>query len=74
MISLVQATVVPILPIKNNFATNFSEFDPMKFSGNAFLFEQTDIYHIFEKLIRFLENIRYAGDRRTLMENLKKTF
>ncbi len=74
VLSLVHSLVVPILPVENDFSPNFSEFDPMKFTGNAFLYEKTDIYHIFEKLIRYLENIRYAGDKRTLMENLKKTF
>ncbi len=74
ILALVHALVVPILPLENAFSPNFLEFDPMKFTGNAFLFEKTDIYHIFEKLIRYLENIRYSGDKRTLMENLKKTF
>jgi hypothetical protein len=46
----------------------------MKFEGNAFLFATADKYLIFEKLIRYLENIRYAGDKRTLLGNVEKTF
>jgi hypothetical protein len=46
----------------------------MKFEGNAFLFATADKYLILEKLIRYLENIRYAGDRRTLINNVGKTF
>lgn len=74
MVGLVQAGVTPILPKKNAFGSNFSEFDPMKFTGNAFLFESTESYHILEKLVRYLENVRYPGDRRTLLKNLEKTF
>jgi hypothetical protein len=74
IIALVQASVVPILPIENAYPKTFSEFDPMKFEGNAFLFASADKYLILEKLIRYLENIRYAGDKRTLTGNVEKTF
>ncbi|MBP6981302.1 hypothetical protein KBB25_00790 [Candidatus Gracilibacteria bacterium] len=74
IVALVKAGVTPILPKKNAFGSNFSEFDPMKFTGNAFLFESTESYHILEKLVRYLENVRYPGDRRTLLKNLEKTF
>ena len=59
IVALVKAGVTPILPKKNAFGSNFSEFDPMKFTGNAFLFESTESYHILEKLVRYLENVRY---------------
>ena len=49
--------VVPIVP--QSLFSSLEEFNPMKFEGNAFLFEKTQSFHIFEKLIRFLENIRY---------------
>ncbi len=74
IVALVQAGVVPILPIENAFPKIFIEFDPMKFEGNAFLYSSINKYLIFEKLIRYLENIRYAGDKRTLLNNLGKTF
>ena len=74
MVALVQSGVVPILPVESAFSTLFTEFDPMRFVGNAFLFATVDKYLIFEKLVRYLENIRYAGDKRTLMTNLEKTF
>ena len=74
MISLVQSGVTPILPKQNAFVSNFTECDPMKFTGNAFLFDTIEPYHIFEKIIRYLENIRYPGDKRTLSKNLEKTF
>ncbi len=74
MVALVQAWVVPIIPIENSFPKVFLEFDPMKFEGNAFLYKSVNKYLIFEKLIRYLENIRYTGDKRTLLNNLEKTF
>lgn len=70
----VSSGVVPILPLDNPFPKTFQEFDPMKFEGNAFLFKEINQYLIFEKIIRYLENIRYAGDKRTLLQNVKKTF
>jgi hypothetical protein len=67
------ARVAPITLQSSTEKSLFSEFDPMKFSGNAFLFGNIDRFLIFEKLIRFLENIRYPGDRRILLENIEKT-
>ena len=74
LIAAMQHGVVPILPVENDFPKTFSEFDPMKFEGNAFLFTKIDPYLIFEKLVRYLENIRYTGDKRTLLTNVTKTF
>ena len=42
----------------------------MKFEGNAFLFDAVDKFQIFAALIRYLENIKYPGDKRTLLKNL----
>jgi hypothetical protein len=69
--SLMREQVVPILPLWCE--KSLSEFNPMKFEGNAFLFEQTTGFHILEKIIRYLENIRYPGDKRMLLENVGKT-
>lgn len=74
IVALAKESVVPILPRENSFSGIFSEFDPMKFTGNAFLFAETNKYLIFEKLVRYLENIRYAWDKRTLLTNVMKTF
>lgn len=60
--------IVPIFPKES--AYRLSEFNPMKFEGNGFLFEETSFFHIFEKICRFLENSQYAGDRRTMVKNL----
>ncbi len=70
---LLKNQVVPILPFEEGSQKDFTEFNPMKFEGNAFLFEQKTKFHIFEKLIRYLENIRYTGDKRTLLQNVEKS-
>ena len=69
---LAQYRVVPVIPISSN--KSFLEFDPMKFEGNAFLFGEVNQFQMFEKLIRALENMRYAGDKRMLLQNVEKTF
>lgn len=48
----------------------FKEFNPMKFEWNAFLFEKIELFSIFEKISRMLENSLYIGDRRTLLKNI----
>lgn len=68
---LIHHGVVPILP--SGCHKSFSEFNPMKFEGNGFFFEQTTEFHILEKIIRYLENVRYPGDKRMLLENVIKT-
>lgn len=67
-------SVVPIVPKDHSLITSLREFDPMKFEGNAFIYDTVNSYLIFEKLICYLENIRYVGDKRTLLNNIGKTF
>lgn len=74
LVQLTKLSVVSILPKNHPLIVSFSEFDPMKFEGNAFIYESVNPYLIFEKFIRYLENIRYAGDKRTLLSNVAKTF
>ncbi len=69
-IDLAKHRVVPVIPVSDNKI--FSEFDPMKFTGNAFLFESVNQFQMFASLIRALENMRYAGDKRILLANVEK--
>ena len=66
--------VVWVIPNDPEYKNIFSEFDPMKFEWNAFIFEKNTPFQIFEKLIRALENMRYAGDKRMLLQNVEKTY
>lgn len=60
--------IIPIFPISSEY--KLSEFNPMKFEGEGFLFDENNFYKIFEKICRMLENSQYAGDRRMLIKNL----
>lgn len=70
---LLENAIIPI--ISKNLADSYglTEFNPMKFEGSAFIFENSNEFCILEKVVRYLENIRYPGDKRTLLENVKKT-
>jgi hypothetical protein len=67
---LMKSAVVPIGPITGGKEAGLSEFNPMKFEGNSFLFEKVDKYQIFAALVRYLENVKYPGDKRTLIKNI----
>jgi len=70
---LCQNRVVGVVPRISNETALYSEFDPMKFTGNAFIFDSVNEFLMFEKLIRALENMRYAGDKRMLLQNVEAT-
>ncbi len=69
---LIENVVVPIVPKDIAVFKNLSEFNPMKFEGNAFIFEEVNKFQMFEKIVRYLENIRYPWDKRTLLQNVAK--
>ena len=73
MATLTENTVVPIVPSQSPYSAKLSEFNPMKFEGNAFLFDKVNQYQMFAALVRYLENIRYPGDKRTLVKNVSDT-
>lgn len=63
-----QYGIAPIFA--SNCSEKITEFNPMKFTGNGFIFEKNELFVIFEKICRFLENSSYAGDRRMLLKNI----
>jgi hypothetical protein len=67
---LLKSVVVPVGPKEGSEERSLTEFNPMKFEWNAFLFEKKDKYQIFAALVRYLENVKYPGDKRTLLKNL----
>jgi hypothetical protein len=70
---LLKNIVIPIIPRDKRYEKTLTEFNPMKFEGNAFIFEEANKFLMFEKLVRYLENIRYPWDKRTLLQNIEKT-
>ncbi len=73
MATLTENTVVPIVPSQSPYSAKLSEFNPMRFEGNAFLFDKVNQYQMFAALVRYLENIRYPGDKRTLVKNVSES-
>ncbi len=69
---LLQNIVVPIVPLSAS-SEGFVEFNPMKFEWNAFFFEIANEFQMFASLVRYLENIRYPGDKRTLLANVSES-
>ncbi len=74
LVNLMKHYVIPIIVKDHPLSMSLSEFEPMKFQGNAFIYESMNPYLIFEKLVRYLENVRYMGDKRILLNNVGKTF
>ncbi len=69
---LMKNGIIPIIPTENPLKKSLMEFNPMKFEWNAFLFEKTDKFQMFATLVRYLENIRYPGDKRVFLQNVGK--
>ena len=69
-----KAGAVPILPQENIFTGIIKPFNPMAFEGNGFLFSKPNPYCIFERVVSFLENVRFPEDKRILYKNVRETF
>jgi hypothetical protein len=69
-----KAGIVPIIHQDTVFSSMLKPFDPMKFEGNAFIFKDTNPFRIFERVVAYLENIRFPEDKRMLLKNVMKTF
>lgn len=66
--------IVPIMPEKNTFSWILKEFNPMKFEWNWFFYKSDSPFCIFEKIISYLENIKFPEDKRVLVKNVISTF
>lgn len=64
--------VTPILPTSSEF--KLEQFNPMKFSGEGFLFAENKNFLVFEQICKMLENLNYPGDKRVLIKNLANKF
>jgi len=69
-----KAGIVPIMPEQNVFSGILKEFNPMKFEGNGFFWKKDNPYCMFEKVISYLENIKFPEDKRVLLKNVGETF
>jgi len=74
VVKYMSAWIVPIMPEKNTYSWILKDFNPMKFEWNWFFWKKNSTYSIFEKLITYLENIKFPEDKRTLIKNVTSTF
>lgn len=74
VVKYMTAWIVPIMPEKNTYSWILKDFNPMKFEWNWFFWKSNSMYCIFEKLISYLENIKFPEDKRILIKNVSSTF
>lgn len=74
VIKYMWAGIVPIMPENNTYSGILKDFNPMKFEWNWFFRKKNSPYCIFEKVISYLENIKFPEDKRTLIKNVAATF
>jgi hypothetical protein len=66
--TLMQRQIVPIMP-QNKF---LSDFNAQKESGEAFTFEESNIWQCVAAVIRAQENFKFAYDWKNLKKSLKE--
>lgn len=66
------AGIVPIVPNNTPFKTMFSQFDPMQFTGNSYIYDGGK-YQIFASTVALLENMKFPADHEILLKNITKT-
>ncbi|MFZ4461308.1 MAG: hypothetical protein ACOYN2_01880 [Patescibacteria group bacterium] len=74
VVKCMKSGVVPVMPANNIFAGMLTDFNPMKFEGNGFFFKSNNPYCIFEKVVSYLENVKFPEDRRILLKHVSETF
>lgn len=74
VVKYMTAWIVPIMPEQNTYSWILKDFNPMKFEWNWFFWKKDSPYCIFEKVISYLENIKFPEDKRTLIKNVTTTF
>jgi hypothetical protein len=74
VVKFMGAWIVPIMPSENTYTWLIKDFNPMRFEWNWFLFKSSTKYCIFEKIVSYLENIKFPEDKRTLLKNVTSTF
>ena len=65
-----QNGIVPVVPTNNYLKTILSEFEVLDGEGNAFLYEENNIWSLFFALSRFIENHKYTYDHKVLVKNV----
>ncbi|MDD5213316.1 MAG: hypothetical protein PHG82_02735 [Candidatus Gracilibacteria bacterium] len=62
--------ITPIISENNYLSSMLEEFNPIKVSGNSYLYKEENEWCIFYAIIRYLENYKFPYDNRNLIKNL----
>ena len=70
--TFIEKWVTPLLSKDCNVASLLQPYNPMKSSGNAFLYDSVNIWNLFACVVRYLENYRFPYDNKVLVQNVLK--
>ena len=62
--------VVPIIHKKNTLSSLLKDFNPIKWEGNAFLYEENNKWSVYAALVKYLENYKFPYDNKNLVKNI----
>lgn len=62
--------IAPIISRNNPFKSILSDFDPIKNTGNAFIYDIENKWWVFQGLIRYLENYKFPFDNKNLVKKV----
>lgn len=72
-IACMREGIVPILPEGNIYSGILTQFNPMRFEGNAFIAKSQAKFCLFERAAAYLENVKFPEDKRVLVKNVLGT-
>jgi hypothetical protein len=61
------------VPVINEVSMNFSEYNPLKETGNAFVYEKNSAWHMLAAVLRASETFKFSYDWKNLLEEVKDT-
>lgn len=68
--SYLQKWVVPLICSSNPMSALFSQFNAVKNTWNAFLFESVHPFSIYAAIVQYLENYKFAFDNKNAIKNV----
>ncbi len=61
------------VPVINETSMNFAEYNPLKETGNAFVYEKNSPWHMLAAVLRASETFKFSYDWKNLLEEVKDT-
>lgn len=61
------------VPVINEESMNFSEYNPLKETGNAFVYQKNSPWHMLAAVLRASETFKFSYDWKNLLEEVRDT-